>query len=111
LDTKFVISQLVTAVITIITTIVVVRVTLKPSSIGLAQSQKDKLKAIAATCAYLLTQLGALGICIYWLRSHVIQTTPVTRGEIIWIALWIALGLRVVDNLYKQITVLFRTKK
>ena len=61
MDTKFVIVQLVNALIIIITTVVVTRVTLK-GNLGISQTYKEKFKIKAIMYGLILILLGILGI-------------------------------------------------
>jgi hypothetical protein len=87
MDTKFVISQLVTAVITIITTIIVVRYSLK-GSLGVSQETKSKMKRMLALYAVILFNLAYFGVVLWRLISLVRQDSTPTRLDVLFISLF-----------------------
>src|SRR5687767_11977449 len=87
MDTDFVITQLVNAVIVIITTIIVTRLTLK-SSRRVSQTQRGKLKLRAARYVYIFIVLLFLAFSVWRLFMLVLSDLPLTRVDAMQIAFW-----------------------
>ena len=83
MDSKFVISQIVTAVITIVTTTIVVRLSLK-GTLGINEKYKSKLKSLAIIGIAISVLLLILTVSIWKLWQLVSQSpeSPITRMEV-----------------------------
>ena len=82
MDTKFVISQLVNAVIVIVTTVIVTRLTLK-GSLGISENTKTRIKTTGMIYGVILLMLLHFGHSVWRTYNFINEPEPPTRLEIV----------------------------
>jgi hypothetical protein len=85
MDIKFIITQVVNAVIIIITTIIVTRLSMK-GSLSIKPSTKVKLKRIAKIYGLLLFMVAHFSYTVWRLYVAMTATGPVSRRDVMNIA-------------------------
>src|SRR5688572_23438282 len=89
MDRQFLITQLINAVLIIVTTIIVTRVTVK-GSFGISQNTKERLKTIAINVIAVIVNLFNIVWVARGLFIALRVQTPITRREVMHIAIYVS---------------------
>jgi hypothetical protein len=102
-------SQLVNALIVIITTIITVRVT-QSGSLGISKKFKTRLKMIALRYILVFAPLVMLIFVTYLLSNYLRRTTPIERSDVFYISLYTVMLAYWIDELQKGVIYVWRNR-